>query len=78
MNIYNKKQLINKNYHYFDRGGFVGVEEEIFEEFFKKLEENEEIPKTLLNDLKTRYKNDNMDTKAKILRAIRLGDSNEN
>lgn len=55
----------------------MGVEEEIFKEFFQKLEENEEIPKAVLDDLKTRYDNGNIDTKAKILRSIRTGDSIE-
>ena len=54
----------------------MGVEEEIFKEFFQKLEENEEIPKAVLDDLKIRYNKGNIDSKGKILKAIRAGDSN--
>ena len=55
----------------------MGLEEEIFEELYKKLGKNEELPKVVLNDLKIRYENGNLDSKVKILKAIRLGDSDE-
>jgi hypothetical protein len=55
----------------------MGVEEEILEEFFNKLEKNEEFPKAVLDDLKIRYMNDDLDSKSKILKAISLGDSDE-
>lgn len=56
----------------------VGVEEEIFDEFFRKLQEYEEIPKNVLDDLKSRYENGkDIDTKNNIIRSIRLGDPDE-
>ncbi|MGP8024393.1 MAG: hypothetical protein ACLQG5_04260 [Methanobacterium sp.] len=55
----------------------MGVEEEIFEEFFNKLEKNEEFPKAVLDDLKIRYIDGNLDSKAKIDKALSLGDSDE-
>jgi hypothetical protein len=55
----------------------MGVVEEIFEEFFQKLEKNEEFPIAVLDDLKIRFNNGNLDSKAKILKAIMLVDSDE-
>lgn len=52
----------------------MGVEEEIFEEFFNKLENNKEFPKAVLDELKNRYKKSNLDSKNKLLKVIRLGD----
>ena len=56
----------------------MGLEEEIFKEFFSKLEKNDEFPDIVLNDLKIRYEKNNLDSKGKIIKAIRLGDSDEN
>jgi hypothetical protein len=55
----------------------MGVEEEIFEEFFKKLDENVDFPKIVLNNLKSSFKTGNLDSKREILKTIKLGDSDE-
>ena len=58
--------------------GYMGLEEEIFKEFFNKLEKNDEFPDIVLNDLKSKYEKNNLHSKDKIIEAIRLGDSDEN
>ncbi|AUB59803.1 hypothetical protein BK009_03390 [Methanobacterium subterraneum] len=60
-----------------NRGVLMGVEEEIFEEFFKKLDENVDFPKIVLNNLKSSFKTGNLDSKREILKTIKLGDSDE-
>ncbi len=56
----------------------MGLEEEIFEELFKKLELEKKIPDEVLFDLKKRYENESLDSKQKFLKMIRLVDTDEN
>jgi len=56
----------------------MGLEEEIFEELFEKLELNDKIPETVLIDLKTRYETESLNSKQKILEMIRMVDTDEN
>lgn len=48
----------------------MGVEEEIFEEFFKKLASDNEFPKTLLIELKNLYADGWIASKDSIIDAI--------
>jgi len=49
----------------------MGINEEIFEEFFEKLEEDKEIFNVLIAKLKELWKNGNMNSQEKIFEAIK-------
>ena len=55
----------------------MGIRDEIFEEFFTKLKEDEEFPNEIINKLKNIWKNKESLTKNKILEIIKqVGENN--
>lgn len=54
-------------------GGFMGVEEEILEEFFKKLENDDKFPVETLNELKNMSESGKFANNDNILNAIKKG-----
>lgn len=48
----------------------MGIQEEIFEEFFKKLEEDEKFPDSIIEELKKLWKNGEIASQEKILEVI--------
>lgn len=55
----------------------MGIEEEIFEEFCKKLESDDEIPKAIVNMFRDLYTKEKI-SKESVLKSIRKGCSDEN
>jgi len=51
----------------------MGIREEIFEEFFKKLEEDEKFPCTIIEELKKLWKNGEIASREKIFEVIKSG-----
>ena len=56
----------------------MGIKEEIFEEFFEKLEKDKEISNVLIKKLKKLWKNGNMNSREKIFEALKGGCENAN
>lgn len=56
----------------------MSIEDEIFEEFFQKLEKDEKVPKKVLNNLKELKNDNNVISKDLILNAIKEGVIDEN
>ncbi len=58
----------------------MGIQEEIFEEFFKNLEETEDFPDSILEELKRLWKSGEIASQERILEVIEResGNSNEN
>lgn len=54
----------------------MGIQEEIFEVFFKKLEEDEKFPNSILEELKILWGNGEIGSQEKILEAIKRGSEN--
>ena len=54
----------------------MGIQEDIFRVFFKKLEEDENFPDSILEELKILWENDEMGLQEKILEAIKRGCEN--
>lgn len=68
--------LILKNGDEF--GGFkVGFKQEIFDEFFEKLENDDEIPDSIINELKNLIEIEPNISKESILDLISMGANNE-
>ena len=51
----------------------MGVEEDVFEEFFKRLNEDEEVPENVIFELKRLLKGGDIFDKESILKAIIVG-----
>ncbi len=51
----------------------MGIKEDIFEDFFRKLAEDEEIPDSIVNELKELWKNEGIASQEKILEVIEKG-----
>lgn len=51
----------------------MGVQEEIFEEFFKKLREDRDFPEITAEELKKLWENNEIASQEKILNAIKRG-----
>ena len=51
----------------------MGIQEEIFEEFFKKLEEDEKFPGTIIEELKKLWKSEEIALQQKIFEVIERG-----
>lgn len=51
----------------------MGIQEDIFEGFFKKLEEDKEIPDSIIKGLKTLKETDEISSKEKLLELIKTG-----
>jgi len=51
----------------------MGVNEEIFEGFFKKLEEDKEFPRSIIDELKTLWERGEIISKEKIFDVIKRG-----
>jgi uncharacterized secreted protein with C-terminal beta-propeller domain len=51
----------------------MGVKEEILEEFFKKLEEDEEFPDSIIEELKKLWENEEIISQEKIFEVIKRG-----
>ena len=51
----------------------MGIQEDIFEQFFKKLEEDEKFPDLILEELKRLWKNGEIASQEKICEAIKKG-----
>jgi len=49
----------------------MGIQEEIFEEFFKKLEEDEKFPDNIIGELKKLWENGEIVSQEKILEVIK-------
>lgn len=56
----------------------MNIEDEIFEEFFQKLEKDKKVPNKVLNNLKELKNNNNVISKDLILNAIKEGVIDEN
>lgn len=56
----------------------MSIEDEIFEEFFQKLEKDEKFPNKVLNNLKELKNDNNVISKDLILNAIKEGVIDEN
>lgn len=54
----------------------MGIKEDIFEDFFRKLAEDEEIPDSIVNELKELWKNGEIVSQEKILEVIEKGYEN--
>jgi len=54
----------------------MGIQEEIFGVFFKKLEEDEKFPNSILEELKILWENGEIESQEKILEAIKRGCEN--
>ena len=55
----------------------MGVQEDIFEEFFKKLEDDEEFPDSIVEELKILRKSGEIASQEKILEVIERGSEND-
>lgn len=57
----------------------MGIQEDIFEQFFKKLEKDERFPDSVLEELKRLWENDEIASQEKLHEAIKrgCGDVNE-
>ena len=51
----------------------MGISEEVFERFFKKLEEDKEIPQSIIKELRDLLKSEETISQEKILEAIKRG-----
>ena len=51
----------------------MGIKEEIFEDFFKKLEDDNEFPNSIIEELKKLLKSGEIASQEKILDAIKRG-----
>jgi len=51
----------------------MGIKEEIFEEFFKKIEEDEEIPRSIIEELRKLWEEGEVISQEKILEVIKRG-----
>jgi len=51
----------------------MGINEEIFEGFFKKLEEDEEFPRSIIEDLRKLWGSEEVISQEKILGVIKRG-----
>jgi len=51
----------------------MGIQAEIFEEFFKKLEENEKFPVSIIEELKKLWNSGEVISREKILEVIKKG-----
>ncbi len=51
----------------------MGIQEDIFEGFFKKLEEDKKIPDSIIKGLKTLKETDEISSKEKLLELIKTG-----
>ena len=51
----------------------MGIKEEIFEEFFKKIEEDEEIPCSIIEELRKLWEEGEVISQEKILEVIKRG-----
>lgn len=51
----------------------MGIQEDIFEGFFKKLEEDKEIPDSIIKGLKILKETDEISSKEKLLELIKTG-----
>ncbi len=51
----------------------MGIEEEIFEGFFKKIEEDEEIPRSIIEELRKLWEDGEVISQEKILEVIKRG-----
>lgn len=49
----------------------MGIKEEIFEEFFKKIEEDEEIPRLIIEELRRLWEEGEVISQEKILEVIK-------
>ncbi len=58
----------------------MGIQEEIFEEFFKNLEGNEEFPNSILEELKRLWESGEITSQEKLSEVVEreCGSSNEN
>lgn len=57
----------------------MGIQEDIFEQFFKKLEEDEKFPDLILEELKRLWEKGEIASQEKILEVIKrgVGDANK-
>jgi len=51
----------------------MGINEEIFEGFFKKLEENEDFPRSVIEELKKLWESGEIASQEEIFKAIKRG-----
>jgi uncharacterized secreted protein with C-terminal beta-propeller domain len=58
-------------------GGPVGIQKEIFEDFFKKLKDAK-LPDEVIEKLRTLWERDELGSKEKILEALKTGIKNAN
>lgn len=54
----------------------MGIKQEIFEEFFEKLEKDEEISNLLVAKLRELWKSGDMNSREEIFKAIKMGCEN--
>ena len=54
----------------------MGIQEEIFEVFFKKLEEDEKFPTSIVEKLKKLWESGEITSKEKILEVMKVGIGN--
>lgn len=51
----------------------MGIQEDIFEEFFEKLEEDEKFPDSIVEELRRLWEKDEIASQEKILEVIKRG-----
>ncbi|MCX9085504.1 MAG: hypothetical protein OIN87_11995 [Candidatus Methanoperedens sp.] len=54
-------------------GEQMGIQEDIFNEFFRKLESDEKFPDLIVKELKTLWESGEISSKEKLLEVIKIG-----
>jgi uncharacterized secreted protein with C-terminal beta-propeller domain len=55
----------------------MGIQEDIFERFFKKLEDDEDFPDSIVEELKRLWENGELASQEKVLEVVETGSKND-